>query len=212
MLRIGVVLNEKQEIASIMDGVKIAVYEKKESGWFPTYEVKNYLGQKETIDEMREFIQQLILELKGCKILVAFALTGIPFMMLDKEGFMLCEAEEISERLFEEIAYDYAKTEQEKLRHSLKLQIDYPSKPFETNIKGIFELDLKKLQECHPQISSKMAVIPFLKEETFYQLNLYCDHVMPWLEHNPIMLGYQYEVIKLESKGYQVCIGKKLCR
>lgn len=211
MLKIGVILNEKQEIASLLDGVKIVIYEKKESGWLPSYEVKNYLKQKESIPQIREFIKELILELKDCKILVASILTGIPFMMLDKEGFMICEAEEVSDRLFKEIAYDYAKLEQEKLQLQKTPQKDYPSKPFETKEKGIFELDLGILQECHPQISSKMAIIPFLKSETFYQLNIYCDHVMPWLEHNPAMQGYQYEVIKRESNGYQICIEKKCC-
>lgn len=211
MLKIGVVVNEKQEISSFLDGVKVVIYEKKESTWLPACEIENYLKDKEAIPLMREYLKKLILELEDCKILVASIVTGIPFMMLDKEGFMLCEAEEISNQLFEEIAYDYAKIEQEKEKPSKTTRKDYPTKPFETKEPGIFELDLRKLQESHPEVSSKMAIIPFLKETTFYQLNIYCDHIMPWVEHNPAMLGYEYETSKLDGNGYVICISKKSC-
>lgn len=211
MSKIGVILNEKQEIASLLDGTKLIIYEKKENEWRETMEVTDSFKQRDSILLMREFIKKFILELGDCKIVVASLLTGIPFMMLDKEGFMLCEAEEISDQLFEEICYDYAQMKQEKEKMTKSTKKDYPKAPIETKETGIFELDLRRLQESHPEISSKMAILPFLKENIFYQLNLYCDHVMPWLEHHPAMGKYQYKVSKLEESGYLVCIAKRTC-
>jgi len=209
MPKIGVILNEKQEIASLLDGTKLIIFEKKEDGWKETKEVVDSFRQRDSISLMREFIEKFVLEMGDCKIIVASILTGIPFLMLDKKGFMLCEAKEISDQLFEEIGYDYAQIEQEKEKRTKSIKKDYPRTPVETKAAGIFELDLRKLQEYHPEISSKMAILPFLKENIFYQLNLYCDHLMPWLEHHPVMLKYHYTTSKLEGVGYLVCISKK---
>lgn len=209
MPKIGVILDEKKEITSLFDGDNIVIYEKKKGSWIVSYEVKNTFQQMESIQKMRETIQELILNLGECKILVASLLTGIAFSVLDKEGFLLCEANEISNQLFEEISYDFAMLEQEKQRRRVSEEVK--TKPYETKDSGIFELDLRKMQECHPEISSKMAILPFLKEETFYKLRLYCEHVMPWLEHHHAMTNYQYKASKLEGSGYLVCITKKTC-
>lgn len=211
MPKIGVILDEKQEIASLLDATKLIIYEKKEDGWKETKEVVDSFRQRDSISLMREFIEKFVHEMGDCKIIVASILTGIPFLMLDKKGFMLCEAKEISDQLFEEIGYDYAQMEQEKEKTTKSIKKDYPRTPVETKEAGIFELDLRKLQENHPEISSKMAILPFLKENTFYQLNLFCDHVMPWLEHHPIMARYQYRANKLEGSGYLICIAKRTC-
>lgn len=211
MTEIGVILNEKQEIASLLDGTKLIIFEKKEIGWKETREIVEPFRQRDSIPLMRELIKKIILEMRDCKIIVASILTGIPFLMLDKAGFMLCEAKDFSDQLFEEIYYDYAQMEQEKEKTTKSVKKDYPKIPVETKEAGIFELDLRKLQENHPEISSKMAILPFLKKNNFYQLNLFCDHVMPWLEHHPIMARYEYRANKLEGSGYLVCIAKPTC-
>lgn len=223
MVKIGVILNQDNNITSLMDATTVAIYEKDASNsrqvnrladsscWMKTCEIKECFGKRNSINQMREFLSQLIMELKDCKILIASILTGIPFMILDKEGFMLCEAEELSERLLEEIAIDYEKLElrkNEKQQTSLK---DYPIAPFETNEKGVFEIDMRKLQECHPEISSKKAIIPFLKEVKFFNLMIYCSHVMPWLDRELPALGFQYAVSKIEGQGYRVDIERTCC-
>lgn len=211
MIKIGVVLNQEEQVSSLMEGTKVVIYESKNSLWVKTDEVTKCFAQRESIHQMREFLERFIMELKDCKILVASIITGIPFMVLDREGFMLCEAENISRQLLEEIAYDYEKMKQEKERSSKAALNNYPTKPFETKEKGIFELDMRKLQQCHPEISSKKALIPFLKEVKFYQLVVYCNHVMPWFDRELPMLGFQYCVNKLEEQVYRIEIEKTCC-
>ncbi|MFA9378665.1 MAG: Fe-only nitrogenase accessory AnfO family protein [Lachnotalea sp.] len=210
MIKIGVILNQEDKISSLVDGTYVAIYEKNESGWAKTYEVKECFTQRDSINEMREFLKKLIVELEDCKILIGSILTGIPFMILDKAGFMLCEAEELSERLFEEIAMDYEQILLQK-QDETKPTFDYPTAPFETKEKGIFELDMKKLHESHPEVSSKMALIPFLKAGKFYKLIVYCNHVMPWFDRELPILDLEYQVNMLEGQGYQVEIEKKCC-
>lgn len=208
MVKIGILLNQEGKIASLIDATEVAIYEKEESNWRKACEVKECFSQRNTMNQMREFLKQLIMELKDCKILIASILTGIPFMILDKEGFMLCEAEELSERLLEEIVTDYEKTEQKKNQMQQTALQEYPTAPFETDEKGVFELDMRKLQECYPEISSKKAIIPFLKEVKFYSLMIYCSHVMPWLDTELPALGFPYTASKMEGQGYQVEIGE----
>lgn len=210
MIKIGIVLNEKDQITSFMKATKVAIYEKPDSDWHKTSEITNCFSIRDSMSQMRDFLKELIVELKDCKILIASILTGIPFMMLDKEGFMLCEAEELTEQLLEEIAFDFKKMEQDK-NLVIDTSKDYPTRPFETKDQGIYELDMSKLQECHPDISSKKALIPFLKETKFYQLNLYCSHVMPWLDRELPVLGLGYKVKPLEGQGYFVAIEKMCC-
>lgn len=211
MVKIGVILNQEKQITSLINATKVAIYEKKDSNWIKTCEIKECFGQRDSMNQMRKFLSQLMRELKDCKILIASILTGIPFMILDKEGFMLCEAEELSERLLEEIAIDYEKTELRKVEQKTGSTMDYPIAPFETNEKGVFELDMRKLQECHPEISSKKAIIPFLTEGKFYHLSIYCSHVMPWLDTELTTLGFQYISNRIEGQGYQVDIERTCC-
>lgn len=211
MPKIGVVLNNKNQITSLMEGTLIGIYEKRETVWIQTEEIRDCFMQRDSIYQMREFLKELVAQLKDCKILAASILTGVPFMVLDKEGFMLCETTELSDQLFEQIAYDYAKAEQTRLEASAKelLQngtVNYPVQPFETDVKGIFELDMNKLQKFHPEISSKKAMIPFLKKKEFQKLLIYCSHVMPWLDRELPALELSYKTDTLEGSRYQIAI------
>jgi hypothetical protein len=120
---------------------------------------------------------------------------------------MICEAEELSEQLFEDITFDYDNIQIEK-NYIKQAPLYYPTEPIETREKGIYELDMKKLQESHPEISSKMAIIPFLNNVKFYSLTIYCNHVMPWFDFELPRHGCQFHVTKLGDQGYQVDIEK----
>jgi Fe-only nitrogenase accessory protein AnfO len=209
MTKIGIVCNEQNQITTLMEATKVVVYEQNEQKWNKALEITRCFGKRSTINEMREFLKLLCDELKDCNILVASILTGIPYMVLDKAGFMLCEVQQFSHQLLEEIAYDYASMLQ-KHEQKKEQKPDYPQRPYETSNRGIYELDMAKLQACHPEISSKMAIIPFLKEEKFYQLQVLCSHVMPWLDRELEPLGYQYQTSRL-SEGYLVEIEKLCC-
>jgi Fe-only nitrogenase accessory protein AnfO len=214
MIKIGVVLNNGNQITSLLEATKVEIYEQSGLEWSKTSEITKCFKTRNSMNEMREFLNELIAQLGDCKILVASILTGIPFMILDKEGFMLCEAEVFSRQLLEEIASDYTKMKQDielAKEKGVNSANDYPTRPFETKVPGIFEFDMRKLQEIHPDISSKKALIPFLKEVKFYQLKVFCGHVMPWLDRELPILGFDYQVEKLEEQGYLVQIEKICC-
>ena len=204
MIKIGIVLNQDGRITSLYDAAEIGIYGKEKSDWTKIREVKECFRQRNTMNQMREFLDQMVMALDDCNILIASILTGIPFLILDKKGFMLCEAEELSEQLLEEIACDYIEKKNKMEQPVLK---EYKTAPYETDEKGVFKIDMRKLQICHPEISSKKIIIPFLKETVFNRLLIYCSHVMPWLERELPTLGFRYTITKISEYEYCVEIG-----
>lgn len=206
MAKIGVILNQQEEIASLMEGMQVAIYEKIASKWTKISIVKDCFMQKDSLTQMRSFLSKLVVELQDCKILIGTVITGIPYMILDKEGIMLCEANIMSEELFTTVERDYEQMKQKKNDVVNAKVIDYPSMPYETGECGVYELDMRKLQEVHPEISSKMALIPFLKKTKFTRLDVYCSHVMPWLDAELLARGLIYYVERLADEGYKLAI------
>ncbi len=212
MVTIGILMNNEHEIASMANGDRVAVYAKNDGSWYVQEEITECFQKFDAATQMRPLMAALVQEMKGCRILAAAVLTGIPYMVLDKEGFMICEADVFSEQLLEEIAYDFEKTCREKSEQQNAAADDYPAQPYETKTTGIYTIDLKRLMKAHPDMSSKKALVPFLQKGMFCQLQVICDHVMPWLGQHPVMEGYHYEAVKLEAGGYLLCIEKKVCR
>ncbi len=204
MNKVGVILNEKKELASFTDGIRVDVYEKSTSRWNKASEVKDCFRNKESVSHMHAFLNQLITELKDCRILIGTVITGIPYLELDKAGFMLCEAEKLSEELLSTVIGDYEKRMRESEESSMSPEEEYPCRPYRTEEAGRYELDLRKLQKVHPEISSKQALLPFIRESEFSMLTVYCDHIMPWLDGRLEAYGLTYKAKKLEQGGYKV--------
>ena len=204
MSKIGVILNYNEEIASFIDGVQVSIYQNIDSQWTKIGEVKECFKQTESLSQMREFISQLVNEMKDTKILIGTVITGIPYMLLQQKGFFLCEANEMSNKLFTTVAYDYEKMEYEKTEITEVPLKDYPTSPFKTKDEGVYELDMRKLQEVHPEMSSKSALLPFLKDVKFNRLDVYCSHVMPWFDFGLSARGFTHIVEKLSGEGYKV--------
>jgi hypothetical protein len=58
------------------------------------------------------------------------------------------------------------------------------AKPVETSTPGVYFLDLVALQKECPEVTSKMAMMDFLKNTPFMELHLVCKHIPPWIENS----------------------------
>lgn len=205
MVKIGVIVNHLGEIVTLTEGSSIQIYEQKDLNWVNTRNITYKMEIENNIGEVRKVIKELINQLEDCKILVGSIIIGVPFMVLDNEGIMMCEAEQFSYELLNTIATDYEAGIKKSVEENLKEKEEYPTSPYEVSC-GIYELDLRKMQKIHPEISSKMALIPFLKKGRFHGLEIYCEHVMPWLEWELKSYNQSFESTKLENGGYKVLI------
>ena len=79
--------------------------------------------------------------------------------------------------------------------------------PVETQTPGIYFLDLGQLQTECPEVSSKKALLPFLSNTPFLELQLVCAHIPPWLETDD---SYEKKVRNVNGKVH-ITITRKQC-
>jgi Fe-only nitrogenase accessory protein AnfO len=177
--RIAAFLNDRGEVDSLMSAAQIHLYLKTAEGW--TQMEKHYVNLSSCggIPELRAGAGRIAALLGDCRIAAGKELSGIVYSELDRRGFSLFEISDCGPATLDGILRD-CRTEQ-----AGEGTISIPVKPIETETPGVYELDLLRLQEAYPDISSKQALREFLDTTPFYELRLVCGHIPPWLENGP---------------------------
>lgn len=208
---ISVVFDSKGNTASIFEPANIVVFSKKEGQWIVEKEIHSQINEKNDFENVRSYIGNLIEKLGKCKIIVGSSITGVPYNMLDRAGFAICEVGCISQGVLDNIlanineAYDVNPGNgNEKDKVSL-----YPVK---TDIDGNYFLDFKKLQRVNQSVSSKKAILPFLKNNSFFQLDVIFGHIPLWLEEELVKLNLLSDITKMSANEYKVTIHHKICK
>lgn len=119
-------------------------------------------------------------------------------------GFAIFEVERFTTEILDTILWDtkrnYAEEEEPQ-----------SISPAETDVAGMYFLDLISLQIQNPDISSKMALQPFLSNTPFLQLTIVCSHLPPWIEKFIAGKGFNLETKKTVDGKIQVSIMKTTC-
>ncbi|PYG84817.1 Fe-only nitrogenase accessory protein AnfO [Ruminiclostridium sufflavum DSM 19573] len=178
--KIAVILNSKKELIHFEEGSCITVYNKSGSSWKAENTVSYSLDSLD-ISDIRDCIKAVIPELNSCKIIIAKTISGIPYIVFDRAGFAIFEAASLSDSLLDEILSDVEEASKKKSFSTAELN----TSPIETEIPGIYFLNLIELQEKHPEISSKKALQGFIENTPFDKLEVICSHIPPWLENYP---------------------------
>ena len=134
----------------------------------------------------RKALELLLDRLDGCRIAAGPGMTGILFSALDRRGFSVFETADVGPDTLDGILSDLEES-------SASTACEVPKKPVETDIPGVFTLDLLRLQEAFPEVTSKQALREFLDTTPFYELRLVCSHVPPWLEAGPYQIDREYK-------------------
>jgi len=156
--------------------------------------------------EIRDSVRSLILELGSCSVVVAKSVAGIPYHVFDRMGFSVFEAETLSDGLLDGLLLDVEQAQ----KHLSGEQT--ATEPVSMDDEGRWFLDLISLQEKHPEISSKQALRSFLQKKTFFELQLLCTHLPPWLgaELSARHLGCTVEA--RTGGQLEVTISRALCK
>jgi len=170
---IGVVVDGQGDITEFYNMKKINIYHKMEE-WKLIRTVEISVSVNSLMD-LRQNVMEVIGKLDNCRVLIAQSITGIPYHLLDKSGFVICEAKLFNIQLLDMV---YEELTLEKVEE----KIEVASIPQPTDQDGNFFFDLVKLQKYRPDISSKKALIPFLSNELFQSVTIHCSHMMPWLD------------------------------
>ena len=187
--------DDTNQIARFDEMTNFIFYTKEESCWRKSDMVPFAPDLSGGLASTRENIQQMLGVFNSCKIIITKSITGIPYQIFDRSGFIICESDDFDLDLLDAIQADLISLDEEANEDELLLS----NIPTETDTPGYYFIDLTQVQKKHPEMSSKMALLPFIKETPFYSLEVLCDHIPPWFNHKLPEMNLSY-IIKNNSE------------
>jgi len=177
MCVMSVLIDKTGNICDLFQAESVELYVRQET-WKLSQKDALESIQKQGRQEVTTLANELvaILSQADCNCLIGTKIIGIAYQILDRNGILLCETDEKSVLVMEEIYRDFYIT---KTKEEIKQVPPYPVKISE---EGFYYFDFDLAMKCHSTLSSKKMLIPFLKESFFTCLTIRCSHVMPWLD------------------------------
>lgn len=206
--KIAVFIGESNKLTTVFDPCAVKVMEKIEDKWVATREIPVFLDMKDGIADFRKYLSDFVSSSNDIDVIVAAEVSGIPYKVFDQEGFDICECEELSIELLDKILE--AKNNQEVCCEIPDVG-EVETAPVESEIAGNYILDLKKLLAKKTSLTSKQALLPFLKDTPFHVLEVLCSHVPPWFDSEFERLGLNKEITKISENEYIVKVYKNIC-
>lgn len=215
-MEIAVFVSESGETAVLPASGWVRVYRKyRPLGWRLDREKVIAVEDGLSLQSLRQEMYKVIEFLGNCKIFVGASVVGVPYFILDQAGFSIWE---YPGRPSEFLDYIQATEEENQIASVEAAQQAKEAGtsnlvPAPTKLEdGKYFLSLKEIQENNSGFSSKQALLPFLRQGEFYELELLCSHVPPWLEMEIADKRYQAEVHKISSNELKMCITKPVCQ
>jgi hypothetical protein len=183
MSKIAVFVNGDSQVCDFFDAQRFLIFERGEAGkGWETVSEKNFQKIAPSNPALtRKSTETLLPLVEGCDVLAGGALVGIPFTVFDRAGFHIFEIGAVGDEVFDGIVEDLRNADSEA---AAKEKIIREAKPVETSTPGVYFLDLIALQKECPEVTSKKAMMDFLKDTPFLELRLVCKHIPPWIENS----------------------------
>jgi len=205
--KIATIVDDSKKLSSFEIGTSLNIYYKDTGSWQLKEEIGYSLDISLALSEIRDYIRTIILKLEDCKIVIGKTVSGLPYNIFDRMGFAIFEVAYISDSLLDEIFSEVQEYKNKKNAPPVNLS----TSPIQTEIAGIYFLNLIELQEKHPDISSKKALKEFIETTPFYKLELLCSHVPPWFDNFLPLKKLNYSLDQIEINKYRVTIYKEDC-
>ncbi len=198
MNEIAVFIDEKGQISSFTEGKCIKIFTKERERWQTKKEI---LLEKQDVQrgtrEVREEYMNLVRQIDDCKIVIVTKASGIPYSVFYAEDFSVWELEGDPMKFLDEIII---KEKEEEERED-------EEEEFAKKIgDGHYFIDLMELELLNPEMSSKKAIIPYLKENDVRKIEIHCCHVPPWLIKEKDMGAIKLDIKKIKENDFNVTI------
>lgn len=181
MCKIVVFTNNFSEVCEFFSASRFLIFDKINGAWEVTSEIEFEKIVPSTPSNTRKLTAELLDLIEGCNILAGGTLVGIPYSVFDRAGFHIFEIGSTSDEIFDGIIEDVQNADRAR---NIREKTIAEMRPIETDIPGIYILDLITLQSEFPEISSKKALTDFLENTPFLELYLTCKHIPPWIENS----------------------------
>lgn len=204
-MKIAVFVNESMETSTINEASHVCVYQKDTSHFIEAQKIPVLLGVSPTINHIRHSLEQLVIQLMDCKIIVATKLIGVAYTVFERAGYNLWEFEGSPKSYLESI-----ETIEITEQYELKDEED-PFEYFENLGNGSYSINIKQLLYENHELTSKKLLLPFLDHRTFFELYVTFSHLPPWLDIGLEKRGLERELLVHEIDEHQIKIRKKTC-
>lgn len=134
-----------------------------------------------SLNKIRQEVNRIIELLDDCKVAAFGEIFGIPFSAFDMAGFSIFQLEKISDDVLDGVFSDI-----EEAKNAMKEMDEMIKKatPIETDTSGVFIVDMVRVQEANPEMSTKRVLLPFFESTPFMELKILCVHIPPWIERD----------------------------
>ncbi len=203
---IAACINDNGMTSSFYEASAVIIYEKKEGIWQVVKEKKISLDQQAGLAGLRRQMAEIILFLEQCKIIIGLSVVGVPYFELEKQQ---CSIWEFDGNPLSFLDYVLDK-ELEKANNS-QLQPSFTIPVLVERGNGEYYISIKEIQENNSGITSKQVLLAFLRKENFYNLEVLCNHVPPWLESELTGGSLIGSIEKVAPTQTRIYISKKGC-
>ena len=201
MNEIAVFLDEENEISSFSTAKCVKIFAREEDLWKVKKEILiKRISIEKGIKEIREEYMTLASQMEDCKIIVVNKAVGIPYSVFYTADFSVWELEGNPINILDEII---TKEKEEEEREDNEEEI--AKKLGE----GHYFIDLMELELLNPEMSSKKAIIPYLKEEDVKKIEIHCCHVPPWLIKEKDGGTIELDIQEVKRNDFMVIVKKK---
>jgi Fe-only nitrogenase accessory protein AnfO len=207
--KIAVLVDNQGLAGGFTESGVLKLYSRENGEWTVIKELPYNLPYSQGIKAVRANMMEMLNWLGECRLFLAREVAGLPYNILDIAGFNIYEVEGKPEELFDAVL------EKEKSHSSPQSPSTTDSSvaygPIKTNIEGNYYINLKQVQDANASLSSKQLLLPFLRLGTFFELEVSCYHVPPWLAIELDVLRLKSELIKIGENDYKIKIQHKIC-
>ena len=203
-MRIAVFVDGNQLPCAPHEASRIAFFARPDGKWGETHSKPLSPVRGSSPEAVSAFLDDVGALTTEAQAVAGASILGKAFAVLNKQGAHIFEITEISPEQLSGIAEDIALAE---AKRKLAADAFQRAMPVETDIAGVYTLDLVSALEENPDLSSKMILKPFLKSTPFTELTIICRHMPHWLTEDNTLRITQ----KMRGEYLIVTVQKRLC-
>lgn len=189
---------------SLHEPGQIVVYGKQESKWMVERRQPFTLLPEKGMAALRAQIRNIMNFLGDCKVFAARSISGVAYYELEKQQLSIWEIDGCAEDFLDDI--DACK---ESVLPAQDNGADPPA--VSETFPGCYRISLTDIQLHNTGFTTKQALLPFLRRGDFLSLEVFCNHLPPWLELELATGGYLSHLERISKEELKVLITSTNC-
>ena len=207
-MEIAVLFNDEMRTSTFTEAGIIKVYEKNHGTWLNKRSIPYEVSLIPNLKEIRLIFRDLLVTLGQCKIIVVKEIQGLPYNILDSSGFNIWEIDSTGTDFLDYVLEN--EMLQKQADTSINMEPEVSVYPTEIS-PGCYSINLNEIQKSNSKVTSKQAILPFISNTVFYELEVICSHIPPWFQQEFQKFNLNTEVIQLSDKEYKIIVSHKIC-